>query len=288
MHSMRQPTGSSTRGAAGAGANMRCPKSSSRDTTRDIVIAVSPTPSAAWLEGGRLDRRPADSVPVAEGASRSCRAGMIALARRHLLPSAQGRSRDPRGADDRSGAGGELHVGGGYASGGGERQGHRLPGVAQWRRRSGWQGGVPRRAWRVEAQIKALTSVTACRRACMPLPHPQRPARVPAADQLDGGAVAADLSWRVHYDPGGTGKHMGPMGTGHLGDLPSYQHPNDCQYGGQLRAHRPALRRGSTACRPFHQPGSQRTVVIHAGGDNYSDTPPLGGGGARIACGVID
>ncbi|MBV8452160.1 MAG: superoxide dismutase, partial [Deltaproteobacteria bacterium] len=26
----------------------------------------------------------------------------------------------------------------------------------------------------------------------------------------------------------------------------------------------------------------------HAGGDNYSDTPlPLGGGGARLACGVI-
>ncbi|WP_324128836.1 superoxide dismutase family protein, partial [Acinetobacter baumannii] len=28
--------------------------------------------------------------------------------------------------------------------------------------------------------------------------------------------------------------------------------------------------------------------MIHAGGDNYSDSPqPLGGGGARIACGVI-
>jgi Cu-Zn family superoxide dismutase len=30
-----------------------------------------------------------------------------------------------------------------------------------------------------------------------------------------------------------------------------------------------------------------RSIVIHAGGDNYSDQPaPLGGGGARIACGV--
>ena len=28
--------------------------------------------------------------------------------------------------------------------------------------------------------------------------------------------------------------------------------------------------------------------MIHVGGDNYSDMPlPLGGGGARIACGVI-
>jgi hypothetical protein len=29
-------------------------------------------------------------------------------------------------------------------------------------------------------------------------------------------------------------------------------------------------------------------IVIHAGGDNFSDQPaPLGGGGARIACGVV-
>jgi Cu-Zn family superoxide dismutase len=30
-----------------------------------------------------------------------------------------------------------------------------------------------------------------------------------------------------------------------------------------------------------------RALMIHAGGDNYSDQPAaLGGGGARIACGV--
>ena len=29
------------------------------------------------------------------------------------------------------------------------------------------------------------------------------------------------------------------------------------------------------------------SVMIHEGGDNYTDNPPLGGGGARIACGVI-
>jgi len=29
--------------------------------------------------------------------------------------------------------------------------------------------------------------------------------------------------------------------------------------------------------------------MIHAGGDNYSDEPAkLGGGGARMACGVVD
>jgi Cu-Zn family superoxide dismutase len=31
-----------------------------------------------------------------------------------------------------------------------------------------------------------------------------------------------------------------------------------------------------------------RSLMIHAGGDNYADQPaPLGGGGARVACGVI-
>jgi len=32
-----------------------------------------------------------------------------------------------------------------------------------------------------------------------------------------------------------------------------------------------------------------RSIMVHAGGDNYSDAPaPLGGGGARTACGVIE
>jgi Cu-Zn family superoxide dismutase len=32
-----------------------------------------------------------------------------------------------------------------------------------------------------------------------------------------------------------------------------------------------------------------RALMIHVGGDNYSDEPkPLGGGGARFACGVIE
>lgn len=31
-----------------------------------------------------------------------------------------------------------------------------------------------------------------------------------------------------------------------------------------------------------------RALMVHAGGDNHSDHPqPLGGGGARIVCGVI-
>ncbi|EDQ9399748.1 superoxide dismutase family protein, partial [Salmonella enterica] len=31
------------------------------------------------------------------------------------------------------------------------------------------------------------------------------------------------------------------------------------------------------------------SLMIHAGGDNYSDNPAkLGGGGARFACGVVE
>ena len=33
---------------------------------------------------------------------------------------------------------------------------------------------------------------------------------------------------------------------------------------------------------------SGRALMIHAGGDNHSDMPAkLGGGGARVSCGVI-
>ena len=30
-----------------------------------------------------------------------------------------------------------------------------------------------------------------------------------------------------------------------------------------------------------------KALVVHAGGDTYSEPPALGGGGARIACGVV-
>ena len=30
-----------------------------------------------------------------------------------------------------------------------------------------------------------------------------------------------------------------------------------------------------------------RSLIIHEGGDNYTDTPENGGGKARIACGVV-
>ena len=82
-----------------------------------------------------------------------------------------------------------------------------------------------------------------------------------------------------HYDPSAAGKHMGPMGEGHLGDLPLITVGADGTFKGMLMA--PHIH--SVAALKGH------AVMIHAGGYTYSDTPaPLGGGGARIACGVAN
>ena len=80
-----------------------------------------------------------------------------------------------------------------------------------------------------------------------------------------------------HYDPQKTGKHEGPYGQGHLGDLPAlYVGPDG-------RTSHPIL-----APRLKVSDLKGRSVIIHAGGDNYADLPePLGGGGARVACGVV-
>ena len=80
-----------------------------------------------------------------------------------------------------------------------------------------------------------------------------------------------------HYDPAGSGKHEGPYGQGHLGDLPALY------VGADGKATLPLL-----APRLKMTDLKGRSLMIHAGGDNYSDVPaPLGGGGARAACGVI-
>jgi Cu-Zn family superoxide dismutase len=81
-----------------------------------------------------------------------------------------------------------------------------------------------------------------------------------------------------HWDPEHTSRHEGPTGTGHLGDLPVLDVGADGTATQSLTAPRikdlDALKR--------------RALIIHSGGDNYSDVPsPLGGGGARFACGVL-
>jgi Cu-Zn family superoxide dismutase len=82
-----------------------------------------------------------------------------------------------------------------------------------------------------------------------------------------------------HLDPEKTGKHLGPYNDkGHLGDLPALYVNSD-----------------GTASTPVLVPRildlakvKQRSLMIHGGGDNYSDEPAkLGGGGMRMVCGVI-
>lgn len=95
------------------------------------------------------------------------------------------------------------------------------------------------------------------------------------------GAAVAGLAAGGHFDPGNTGKHEGPSGDGHKGDLPILFVEVD-EDGATPTDHSliaPRLKLAGVR---------GRSIMIHASSDNYSDTPkPLGGGGARIACGVI-
>lgn len=79
-----------------------------------------------------------------------------------------------------------------------------------------------------------------------------------------------------HWDPNDTDTHQGPYKDGHLGDLPALKVNSKGQ------AMTPVLAPHLTVKDLYGH-----SLIIHAGGDNYSDNPPMGGGGARIACGVI-
>jgi Cu-Zn family superoxide dismutase len=95
---------------------------------------------------------------------------------------------------------------------------------------------------------------------------------------MKDGKMQAGLAAGGHYDPNATGKHVGPTGSGgHRGDLPVLNVGAD----GTASEAMNALRLSVNEVRG-------RAIVIHHGGDNFSDQPlPLGGGGARIACGAV-
>ena len=98
-----------------------------------------------------------------------------------------------------------------------------------------------------------------------------------APDPAKAGATAAALGAGGHYDPDRTSKHEGPEGMGHKGDLPALTVDS------KGMATQPVL---ATHLKLADLNG--RSLMIHAGGDNYADQPErLGGGGARIGCGVI-
>jgi len=87
------------------------------------------------------------------------------------------------------------------------------------------------------------------------------------------GRLTAGLAAGGHFDPERTGKHLGPEGSGHRGDLPQLVVADDGSAAtGVLTAQRLSL-----------QELHGRSLMIHAETDNYSDQP----GGARVACGII-
>jgi len=91
------------------------------------------------------------------------------------------------------------------------------------------------------------------------------------------GRMAAGIAAGGHFSPHGSKAHSGPKGDGHLGDLPVL---NADANGNATRT--------LTAKRLTVDAIRGKALMIHAGGDNYSDKPePLGGGGGRVACGVI-
>ncbi len=92
------------------------------------------------------------------------------------------------------------------------------------------------------------------------------------------GVVQAALGAGGHYDPDKTGHHLGPnQQNGHRGDLPVLTVAPD----GTVKA-------SFTVKNLRVKEIKNRSIMVHANGDNYSDEPvALGGGGARIACGVI-
>lgn len=92
----------------------------------------------------------------------------------------------------------------------------------------------------------------------------------------DGKPVAA-LAAGSHYDPNASKHHGAPWSDGHLGDLPALVVGPDGKANYAVLA--PRLKISDV---------TSRALIIHEGGDNYSDDPALlGGGGARIVCGVI-
>lgn len=93
---------------------------------------------------------------------------------------------------------------------------------------------------------------------------------------MKDGKMVAGMAAGPHYDPEGHKSHQGPEGSGHKGDLPALT--GDDQGVIKQTVAAPRLKFADVA---------GRSIVIHEGGDNYSDQPENGGGKGRIACGVI-
>ena len=96
------------------------------------------------------------------------------------------------------------------------------------------------------------------------------------AKEKDGKMSAAEMAGG-HWDPDKHGKHGKPGADGHKGDLPALKVSADG-----------TAKQAVTAPNLKLSDFRNKSLMIHAGGDNYSDQPkPNGGGGERIACGVV-
>jgi Cu-Zn family superoxide dismutase len=102
----------------------------------------------------------------------------------------------------------------------------------------------------------------------------------PSTDKATGKTVAFGAAGK-HFDPAATSKHRGPGGGGHAGDLPNVEVDADGQ--GAL-----TYFDKNVTLSPGPRSIAGKAIIIHAKVDNYTDTPPVGGSGARIACGIVE
>ena len=97
------------------------------------------------------------------------------------------------------------------------------------------------------------------------------------AKEKDGKLEPGEMAG-PHWDPDKAGKHGAPTGGGHRGDIPPLGVAADG-----------TAKKAVTAQRIKLADLKGKSLMIHEGGDNFSDQPkPNGGGGTRIACGVIE
>lgn len=92
---------------------------------------------------------------------------------------------------------------------------------------------------------------------------------------MQNGKPVAGGAAGPHWDPDNTKSHKGPEKGGHKGDLPALE----------LKADNSSVTVNIDKLTIADIAG--KALMIHGGGDNYSDSPENGGGGARIACGVV-
>ncbi|WP_213995148.1 superoxide dismutase family protein [Arsukibacterium sp.] len=92
-------------------------------------------------------------------------------------------------------------------------------------------------------------------------------------EMQDGKKVAAAAAGG-HYDPTNAGKHTGPEGDGHKGDLP------------MIEVDSAGVQQQVTINGLTLDDLKNRSLVVHERRDDYA-SDPAGDSGARIACGVI-